>query len=200
MLFKKMNDIINIPADDGIFHALFTLNKFSWLDESLADLLDLDYYLNHSGNKYISNFVDVLYKKDAATYLSTLANIIYTRFGNNWNKLYDAYLVKTYNPIENYSMVEEENAATNITNKTDGNNNVFGFNTSSDDGVKNNLNHLENNTTGDFDKNHRKLTRSGNIGVTTSQQMLESELNLRRWDFYNHIMNDIDTIYCLMVR
>lgn len=40
-------------------------------------------------------------------------------------------------------------------------------------------------------------TRSGNIGVTTSQQMLESELKLREYDFYEMIFNDIDSILCL---
>lgn len=43
------------------------------------------------------------------------------------------------------------------------------------------------------------LTRSGNIGVTTSQQMLESELKLREYDFYKTIYKDIDSILCLGV-
>lgn len=32
------------------------------------------------------------------------------------------------------------------------------------------------------------LTRSGNIGVTTSQQMLQSEIDLWKWNFYNDIL------------
>lgn len=42
-----------------------------------------------------------------------------------------------------------------------------------------------------------ELERSGNIGVTTSQQMLESELKLREYDFYKTIYKDIDSILCL---
>lgn len=41
---------------------------------------------------------------------------------------------------------------------------------------------------------NQTLKRSGNIGVTTSQQMIESERQLQQWDFYKHIYKDIDTI------
>lgn len=39
-----------------------------------------------------------------------------------------------------------------------------------------------------------KLTRSGNIGVTTSQQMLESELELRKVDLINDFFKEISKI------
>lgn len=39
-----------------------------------------------------------------------------------------------------------------------------------------------------------KLTRSGNIGVTTSQQMIESEISLRKLDIINIIYEDIDKV------
>lgn len=40
----------------------------------------------------------------------------------------------------------------------------------------------------------RTLTRAGNIGVTTSQQMIESERDLWNWDFFKQVFNDIDKI------
>lgn len=43
-------------------------------------------------------------------------------------------------------------------------------------------------------KHEHTLTRSGNIGVTTSQQMLESEIELRKWSLFESYMSDIDTI------
>lgn len=43
------------------------------------------------------------------------------------------------------------------------------------------------------------LTRSGNIGVTTSQQMLQSEIELRKYDIIERIFNDIDKVLCLKV-
>lgn len=43
------------------------------------------------------------------------------------------------------------------------------------------------------DTRNYTLTRSGNIGVTTSQQMIESEKKLWQWDFFNEVVfPDID--------
>jgi len=42
-----------------------------------------------------------------------------------------------------------------------------------------------------------KLTRSGNIGVTTSQRMITAELELREWNLIKHIYNDIDSVLTL---
>lgn len=43
---------------------------------------------------------------------------------------------------------------------------------------------------------HRELTRSGNIGVTTSQQMAESSLKLWQWKFWLQVFDDIDSFLC----
>ena len=40
----------------------------------------------------------------------------------------------------------------------------------------------------------RKLTRSGNIGVTTSQQMIESEIALWQWNFIESVYKDVDKV------
>ena len=46
----------------------------------------------------------------------------------------------------------------------------------------------------------RTLTRHGNIGVTTSQQMLQSEIDLRNnFNFINQLMNDVDSELCMLV-
>lgn len=45
-----------------------------------------------------------------------------------------------------------------------------------------------------------ELTRSGNIGVTTSQQMLQSERDLWKWNFFNDVVfPDIDRVLTLMI-
>ena len=48
-------------------------------------------------------------------------------------------------------------------------------------------------------QNERTLTRSGNIGITTSQQMLSSEIELRKWIYYRGVFDDIDTILTLSI-
>lgn len=45
----------------------------------------------------------------------------------------------------------------------------------------------------------RILTRSGNIGVTTSQQMLQSELEIRVYDFMQSVYADIDKVLTIPV-
>lgn len=78
---------------------------------------------------------------------------------------------------------------------------------------RNETNELEINTTdtdtgtqtltdGGTDTNTRnyELTRSGNIGVTTSQQMIQSERDLWMWHyFYNVVFPDIDRILTLPI-
>ena len=46
-------------------------------------------------------------------------------------------------------------------------------------------------------KDTRDLTRSGNIGVTTSQQMLQSSIELARWNFWLQVFEDLDATFCL---
>lgn len=148
-------------------------------------------------------------------------NIIYQRFGLKWVKIYDA-LTENYNPLHNYDMTETrtpnltetrtpnitrgENAST--TSSTDVENGVYGFNstnsnpsTDSTGSQTDTMNRTSTETGTETKKNTgtETLTRSGNIGVTTSQQMLESELELRKYDFYQMIYNDIDTILCLKI-
>lgn len=43
-------------------------------------------------------------------------------------------------------------------------------------------------------KDDRTLTRSGNIGVTTSQQMIESEIKLWRWNYIKDIFEDVSSM------
>ena len=41
------------------------------------------------------------------------------------------------------------------------------------------------------------LTRSGNIGITTSQQMAQSSLDLWKWNYFYDIFRDIDTVFTI---
>lgn len=45
----------------------------------------------------------------------------------------------------------------------------------------------------------RTLTQHGNIGVTTSQQMIESEIELRKHNFFEIVFSDIDKYLTLQV-
>ena len=128
-----------------------------------------------------------------------IAKVIKMKYLFGWNKLAEA-LFSNYNPIENYNMKEnrktdfEEHTVTDssetVTNK------YSGFNTDQMKDVS------KSETEGDIDTTktdtgtsaNNELTRSGNIGVTTSQQMIESEYNLRKKNLLDLIYKNIDTI------
>ena len=54
------------------------------------------------------------------------------------------------------------------------------------------------NGTEDYTNIH-KARLFGNIGVTTSQQMLQSELDIARWNMYEHIADLFCQEFCIMV-
>ena len=186
-----------------------------------------DYFIGHSNDKFISplfsKFVEHYNNSEIDIKISMsskLADIVYNRFGVKWKKIYDA-LMTEYNPLENYSMEEirtpdlafdetqneksdiktdRETNATNsykgfnasdpvVVNKTDGEENVETSGAKLDNEITKSTTHTGTET----------LTRSGNIGVTTSQQMLESEFKVRQYDFYKMIYNDVDSVLCLSI-
>lgn len=58
-------------------------------------------------------------------------------------------------------------------------------------------NNSENGSDGYTNKHNARLY--GNIGVTTSQQMLQSELDIARWNMYEHIADLFCNEFCIMV-
>ena len=101
---------------------------------------------------------------------------------------------------------------------TSQNNDIYGFNSNSPVGdttgngtTSANQNSSANETNTQTDTNTSKdtesatdtkthtLTRSGNIGVTTSQQMIEAERNLWFWNFFDQVFKDIDSILTLKI-
>lgn len=68
------------------------------------------------------------------------------------------------------------------------------INTSKVTAQKNDIKDVKDGTHTENGYEDRTLTRHGNIGVTTSQQMLNSEIELWQWDFFSGVFKDIDKI------
>lgn len=68
------------------------------------------------------------------------------------------------------------------------------INTSKVTAQKNDVKDVKDGTHNENSSQDRTLTRHGNIGVTTSQQMLNSEIELWQWDFFSGVFKDIDKI------
>lgn len=199
----KIKETNSTPLTTGIFNNIFTRygSTFTWLTQNDAHTLDMMYYLNHSGDRTISPMFETLIQMEESgsitSALNLIADAIVLMYQDQWNRLYDAYITKTYDPIENYSMVEDENVGSKITNSRSTSTGTYGFN--SDESVPTDTGSESSTTTGAYNDNVRKLTRSGNVGVTTSQQMIQSEIDLRKWVFYGNIMSDVDRMITLSV-
>jgi hypothetical protein len=196
---------------------------------------DIDYFLAHSSHKYLSSFfwriMEMAEIDDIENITSTELNLIFQtigkKFGNKWNRLYQALVVTTYEPDENYNMEEimsgnNQTATSTDTetwnyskrNETDTSktieNSEMAFNSSSyvntSKGVESNKGAQSKNyqkvqtdgqgnvTTHVTEQTPYKLTRHGNIGVTTNQQMIEQEIELRKTVFKEIVYQDVDSM------
>ena len=183
-------------------------------------LLDLDYIYRWSGEKTISPLLAHLQVEgqdelDTSGY-ETVAGIVWSMFGDNWVRKWDA-LNTDYAPLDNYNMVEKEDytltddSDTRVRGSASGNNsytsashNVYGYNSSAPVPASDDSANTSTNTDMNTDYNNdrvmdRRLTRRGNIGVTTSQQMLQSELDLRAYRFFEEVYKDVDHVVALPI-
>lgn len=177
----RINDLTSLKT-------LFTSD-----DATIFDFM----YLTHSGDKLISNTCEYMLDEDVVdpnNICKALSDILLIKFGKNWDKILEAFY-SDYNPISNYDLTEHEEYNSKIKNASGSKR--YGFNTAVDSPVGDT--DVESETSGDKKDNFRDLTRSGNIGVTTSQQMIESELELRKKSILDIIFNDIDIMLCLKV-
>ena len=145
---------------------------------------------------------------------STIQNLIslWQTYIKEWqhsiDKMYEA-LYSVYNPLHNYDMTENESVGRKIdktvttptgtttqtsksttfddttyrdveeiTNSVNMTTEVTPNNTQTIDNIEGNFNNAE----------IRKMSRSGNIGVTTSQQMIESEIELRKKSIADYLI------------
>lgn len=96
------------------------------------------------------------------------------------------------------SFVDDTQQLNNQTESGATNNTATSETSSSKTGSLNSTNTI--NGTDTTSKNiERELNRSGNIGVTTSQQMIERERELYLWNFFDVVFSDIDKILTLKV-
>ena len=214
---RFIHDIEGFDTDTSLFTTIQTTGGghiFDGVSTSDLQLLAEEYYM-HSSQKRTSPMCRkwVLTSVDLTSWINKVAQACVTRYGRNWSRIWLAYFKTDYKPLDNYDMREVElpnledttdiNTKTNLTNSSKSK--VYGFNSTDPVGD----NESEVTTTGDKDKNEttskttrkgsRTLTRSGNIGVTTSMQMLTGEIEGRQFDFWEMVFSDIDRLLCFMM-
>lgn len=181
-----------------IFDKIKTKINLDWFNDSFIEAMKIEYYYNHAFTKYISllfyNLINIPKTMDEVA--DSLASVIVNKFKTKWTRLHDV-LNLTYNPIDNYSMSEIENTQLKSEVDISNANSIYAFNDTvatpaSESNSKTSTNALLND-------NVRELTRKGNIGVTTTQQMINSELELREYNLIEVIYSDIDSILTLKI-
>lgn len=205
MKFRDLIKHFNIEYDTSkfIFNKLYLTHETDFNKLGFTNEDDLELFVN-SFDKTISltfEYYFNIYKDSDNGYtliLNKLCDRIFTKFYPNWLRLAQA-INSEYNPIENYSMEENENVGSKIVVDTNNDVNVFGYNTTSVDGVPNSKEKGKTTSTGNFADNQRKLTRAGNIGVTTTQQMIESSITLARHKLLDYIFKDLNEFLFLSI-
>lgn len=190
----------------------------AWLSASSSQL-DQAYVYHHATAKQISRYAEILLEGDPShptgrddvynwtdDSIQALMEIFWTHYGDNIEKILSV-LTAQYSPLENYNMSETrtpdltETTQTKSNVRTSGSNKVYGFNSST--AVPATESQADTVTQGADSANQskrtntgtEKLTRAGNIGVTTSQQMLLSELDLRaQHEFEEYLFTFLDQI------
>ena len=108
---------------------------------------------------------------------------------NAWSKMLETETVE-YNPIHNYDRSEEwldDGTGSSITDLS-----VAGFNDAD-------MADRERTGTGTTTQSRHTARISGNIGVTTTQQMLESERESRKYSTVYEIIGEFKERFCLLV-
>lgn len=119
-----------------------------------------------------------------------------------------------YDPISNYDRNEEwngsrsgtynESNSENSVNTGESTGRVAGFNSSElldNSGASTNVSRTASNNVSrsDGDTNNRKGRIWGNIGVTTTQTMIEEQRHVVKFNIYDFIINDFIKRFCLMM-
>ncbi len=176
-------DNINLPAE---------VDHDTLVNNLLAELAELE--LIYSDFNFMKFMIEVWSSKELPT----------------WERVVKASN-KVYDPIENYDRIEEwrdnlnQNSA--INNQSSGNStlqhDVAGFNSSDLVNSSKDTNNVSNtgwSTDNSNSAGYHSGRVHGNIGVTTSQQMLQSELDIApKLNVYDFIINSFKNRFCLQV-
>lgn len=110
-----------------------------------------------------------------------------TVWGKKWYRTFEKWyqaLSVSYDPLNNYDRHEEWTTKTDSESESESTANRSSYDSTALQP------YTSMNDAGTFDGTEVRSGRAyGNIGVTTSQQMLESELNLQEWNLYQHMID-----------
>lgn len=161
------------------------------------------------------------------TSFNTLCDVAWMMYNKRWSRLWEILTaefnpIENYSMTDTHTFEHgkvETNSGTDTTRRTgtdtvthtgDNENEVSAFNSSTyEDAAKviQNTTDLDTRNMNDaLEHGHvitnsgvdtERTTRSGNIGITTSQQMAQSSIDLWKWNYFYDIFRDIDSIFTI---
>ena len=211
--YEKVEDWSNLSGFNQIFSNVHLFATIGWTGIELYN-----YFIAYYSERYIAISIDLKDVNSCNTAMTKLIGIIkmFTKANDYKFATLLRSITQEYKPLENYNMTETSNdtvkhkpdgltdivttSGTDTTsgttvNKvspydtdattTDGEANSNGSSTSSitaETTIKNGYN----------DTNTHSLTRSGNIGVTTSQEMLQSERDIAMFSIIEEYFKELN--------
>ena len=183
MVLKKIKDLYNAS---GAWLAATGITLIGdWTDLATVQALDNRIYDKY-GEKYLAAYLQTLPESDITQRVVNYVNSIVYELDT-----LAASTEQEYNPISNYDMTETGTDETHSNASGD----TTSFSTTYDDSNT----ERETGKTSSSGKTSEAFThslqRSGNIGVTTSQQMLQSERDIAKFDFIGYVAEKIIAEY-----
>lgn len=213
----------NIPAFKNIFNGVLTYISFNETASEIFSLFEMMYGKRLMFKQYPETDADI---PTAIIQLTNYCSIFARTYKYKYTHMLKTEKA-VYNPIENYSMTENgtDTRTPDLVTDMSNSSNSKGIGTSNSDTVTgvttydNTADFINQNkgtdstntetttentatektTTTGTEKTEHTLTRSGNIGVTTSQQMLQSERDLADFSTIRKFIDDIADVICLSV-
>lgn len=213
----------NITTFKNIFSGVKTFIKFTETPTEIFDLFQM-YNADRLVFKQFPTTQNEVTK--AITQITNYCTIFARTYQNKYNKLLATETLK-YDPIENYSMTESGTdvrtpdlvsnttaSATSSGNATNSSTTSTGVTTYDNTADFINQNKgtddttttttaentsTDKTTTTGTEKTTHEFKRSGNIGVTTSQQMIQSEREVADFSALSQFVTDIANIICLSI-
>lgn len=114
-----------------------------------------------------------------------------------WKRKYDALLIE-YSPLENYDRYEDSSDEFKIDNEQS-NTNINSVSAFNAEEFKNSDRSIIEGTSGSTQYNKHNAHLHGNIGVTTSQQMLTDEMKVADFNIVDIIVEDFKKRFTLLI-
>lgn len=211
-----IKDLYNYAVNANV-NLLGNVSTFDFMKEYTDNAEMLDFNINHDYESYVF----LTSQKDVQNAYQEFVKLVKSHLLLNsykYSSLYKTTLLE-YDPIENYSMCETgtDTRTPNITTTDSMNVGAQNNSTTSTDSVSpydtqtftdSNKTIVTENNGARTDSNTRtesgtettthEFKRSGNIGVTTSQQMIESERKVVNFTFLKIVFNNIINDTCIV--